>query len=207
MEYLPIGQFEQQININLTGQLRVNQALLPALHNGADVWGDARIVMMGSFDAQLVGPLFGPYAASKHGLVGLADELRCELHPARIKVVLLEPGALATPIWRRGTGVLAELAPRLPDGGGPYRSVMEFAQRHMSTLSRRGGSPDKVATAGVDPLEAARPRPRRVVGADAAIAATLVHLLPPRIIYQVTALPAVWSAAAWRRRRDRSQPH
>jgi NAD(P)-dependent dehydrogenase (short-subunit alcohol dehydrogenase family) len=206
LEYVPIDQFERQIDINLTGQLRVTQALLPALHEGTGVWGDARIVMMGSFDARLVGPLFGPYAASKHGLVGLADGLRCELHPARIKVVLLEPGAIATPIWSRGTGVLAELAPRLPDGGGPYRSVMEFAQRHVSTLSRRGGSPDKVATAVIGALEAVRPRPRRVVGADATIAAALVQVLPPRIIYRITALPAVWSAAAWRRRLGRSQP-
>ena len=200
LEYLPIAQFERQIDVNLTGQLRVTQAMLPALHSGVGTWGDARIVLMGSFDARLVGPLFGPYAASKHGLVGLADGLRSEMHPARIKVVLLEPGAIATPIWQRGTGVLSELQPQLPDEGGPYRSVMEFAQRHVSTLSRRGGSPDKVAKAVVEALETNRPRPRRVVGADAAAAAALVQVLPPRLIYRLAALPAVWSAARWRRR-------
>jgi NAD(P)-dependent dehydrogenase (short-subunit alcohol dehydrogenase family) len=206
LEYLPIEQFERQIDINLTGQLRVTQALLPALRGGVSTWGESRIVLMGSFDARLVGPLFGPYAASKHGLVGLADGLRCELYPARIKVMLLEPGAVATPIWQRGTGVLGELQPRLPDEGGPYRSVMEFAQRHVSTLSHRGGSPDKVARAVVEALEASRPRPRRVVGVDAAIAAALVQVLPPRLIYRITALPAVWSAARWRRRLRQSSP-
>jgi NAD(P)-dependent dehydrogenase (short-subunit alcohol dehydrogenase family) len=202
LEYLPIEQFERQIDINLTGQLRVTQALLPALRGGVDTWGDARIVLMGSFDARLVGPLFGPYAASKHGLVGLADGLRSELYPARIRVVLLEPGAVATPIWQRGTRVLGELQPRLPDEGGPYRSVMEFAQRHVSTLSRRGGSPIKVARAVLDALEGSRPRPRRVVGVDAAIAAALVQVLPPRLIYRIASLPAVWSAARWRRRQS-----
>jgi short-subunit dehydrogenase len=178
--------------------------VLPALRSGARACGDARIVLMGSFDARLVGPLFGPYAASKHGLVGLADGLRSELYPAGIKVVLLEPGAVATPIWRRGTGVLAELQPQLPDSGGPYRSMMEFAERHVSTISSRGGSHDKVARAVVEALQAARPRPRRVVGVDAAIAAALVQILPPRIIYRITALPAVWSAARWHRRLRRS---
>jgi NAD(P)-dependent dehydrogenase (short-subunit alcohol dehydrogenase family) len=206
LEYLPIEQFERQIDINLTGQLRVTQALLPALHGGVSTWGEARIVLMGSFDARLVGPLFGPYAASKHGLVGLADGLRSELYPAGIKVVLLEPGAVATPIWQRGTGVLAEMQPQLPDEGGPYPSVMEFAQRHVSTLSRRGGSPDKVARAVMEALEASRPRPRRVVGVDAATAAALVQVLPPRLIYRITALPAVWSAAHWRRRLRQSHP-
>jgi NAD(P)-dependent dehydrogenase (short-subunit alcohol dehydrogenase family) len=191
LEYLPIEQFERQIDINLTGQLRVAQAMLPALHGGVRAWGDARIVLMGSLDGRLVGPLFGPYAASKHGLVGLADGLCAELYPARIKVVLLEPGAVATPIWQRGTGVLGELQPRLPDGGGPYRSVMEFAQRYVSTLSHRGGSPDRVARAVMEALEASRPRPRRVVGVDAAITAVLVQVLPPRLIYRLTALPAV----------------
>ena len=202
LEYLPVEQFERQIDINLTGQLRVTQALLPALHGGVGTWGEARIVLMGSFDARLVGPLFGPYAASKHGLVGLADGLRCELYPARIKVMLLEPGAVATPIWQRGTGVLAELGPQLPDEGGPYRAVMEFAQRHVSTLSRRGGSPDKVATAVVEAMETSHPRPRRVVGVDAAIATALVQVLPPRLIYRITALPAVWSAARWHPRQS-----
>ena len=41
LEYLPIEQFERQIDINLTGQLRVTQALLPALHGGVGSWGEA----------------------------------------------------------------------------------------------------------------------------------------------------------------------
>jgi NAD(P)-dependent dehydrogenase (short-subunit alcohol dehydrogenase family) len=90
LEYVPIEQFQRQIEINLTGQLRVTQALLPALRDGAARWGDARIILMGSLDGRIVGPLFGPYAASKHALVGLADGLRSELSPAGIKVVLLE---------------------------------------------------------------------------------------------------------------------
>ena len=136
---------------------------------------------MGSFDARLVGPLFGPYAASKHGLVGLPTGSARRCNRARIKVVLLEPGGIATPIWQRGTAVLGELQPQLPDEGGPYRSMMEFAQRHGSTLSRRGGSPHKVSRAVVEALEAleaSRPRPRRVVGVDAAIATALVQVLP-----------------------------
>jgi hypothetical protein len=83
---------------------------------------------------------------------------------------------------------------------------MNFAQQHASTLSRRGGSPDKVARAVLEALETSRPRPRRVVGGDATIAAALVQVLPPRIIYRITALPAVWSVRAWRRRPGRPRP-
>jgi NAD(P)-dependent dehydrogenase (short-subunit alcohol dehydrogenase family) len=199
LEYVPIEQFQRQLDVNVTGQLRVTQALLPALRAGVAQWGDARIVLMGSMDARIVGPLFGPYATSKHGLVGLADALRSELKPAGIDVVLLEPGAIATPIWQRGTSVLGELQPRLPDRGGPYRSVMEFAQRHVSTLSRRGASPDRVADAVVRSLTRARPRPRQAVGIDAALVSAALYVVPPRFVYRVTALPAVWSMRRHRR--------
>ena len=137
LEYVPIEQFQRQLDINLTGQLRVTQALLPALRAGTFEWGNARIIMMGSLDARIVGPLFGPYAASKHGLVGLSDGLRSELRPAKIDVVLLEPGVIATAIWRRGTSVLGDLQPDLPTDGGPYRSIMNFAQRYASKLGTR----------------------------------------------------------------------
>ena len=201
LEYVPIEQFRQQIEINLTGQLRVTQAMLPALRRGTDSWPDARIVMMGSLDGRIVGPLFGPYAASKHALVGLADALRSELRPSRIKVVLLEPGVIATPIWQRGISVLDELQPQLPDGGGPYRGVIDFARGHVGNLSRWGASPDRVADAVLRSLVDQNPRPRRVVGVDAAVVAAALQLLPPRAIYRVTALPAIWSNRQWARQR------
>lgn len=198
LEYVPIEQFRRQIEINLTGQLRVTQAMLPALRRGTDCWADARIVMMGSLDGRIVGPLFGPYASSKHGLVGLADALRSELRPSRIKVVLLEPGVIATPIWQRGISVLDELQPVLPNRGGPYRGVIDFARRHVGNLSRWGASPDRVADAVLRSLVHHDPRPRRVVGVDAAVVAAALQVLPPRVIYRVTALPAKWSARGWR---------
>lgn len=194
LEYVPIAQFQRQLDVNLTGQLRVTQAMLPALRAGATEWGAARIVMMGSLDARIVGPLFGPYAASKHALVGLSDALRTELHPARITVTLIEPGVIATPIWERGTAVLGQLQPGLPDRGGPYRSIMNFAQRYVSRLSGHGSSPDRVAHAVLDSLIRPSAPPRRVVGIDARIVTGLLAILPARVIYRLTALPRLGSA-------------
>src|SRR5439155_1196347 len=59
-------------------------------------------VMIGSIGGRIAGPILGAYQAAKHGLVGLTGALRAELVPAGIKVLLLEPGAIATPIWQRG---------------------------------------------------------------------------------------------------------
>jgi NAD(P)-dependent dehydrogenase (short-subunit alcohol dehydrogenase family) len=194
LEYVSIEQFQRQLDINLTGQLRTSQALLPALRAGTAVWGTAWIIMMGSLDGRVVGPLFGPYAASKHALVGLSDALRSELHPARIRVSLLEPGVINTVIWRRGLAVLSEVQESLPGRGGPYRSIMDFAQRHIPSITSHGAPPDRVAQAVVHSLNHPRPSPRRVVGTDANLTAILLHLLPPRLIYRLTALPRVGSA-------------
>lgn len=194
LEFLPIEQLKRQLDVNLTGQLRVTQAVLPALRAGAEVWGDARIIMMGSLDARIVGPLFGPYAASKHALVGLSDALRSELRPARIRVSLLEPGVIATPIWSRGATVLADLQPELPEHGGTYRSIMDFGRKHVGKLSVCGGSPQTVALAVVRALSRTSPPPRQVVGLDAKITTVALHLLPPKIIYRLTALPRIGSA-------------
>ena len=192
LEYVPIEQFQRQLDINVTGQLRVTQALLPEFRAGTGVWGNARIVMMGSLDGRIVGPLFGPYAASKHALVGVSDALRSELRPAGINVVLLESGVIASAIWRRAISVLDDLQPTLPDDGGPYRSIMTFARRHVTRLSRWGASPDRVAAAVLGSLTHLRLTPRRVV--DATIVAAALHLLPPSAIYRLTALPKIGSA-------------
>jgi NAD(P)-dependent dehydrogenase (short-subunit alcohol dehydrogenase family) len=53
--------------------------------------------------------MLGGYGAAKHGLVGLCSSLRAELAPFKIKVLLIEAGAIATPIWDRGRAAGQEL--------------------------------------------------------------------------------------------------
>ena len=40
-----------------------------------------------------------PYAASKHAIEALGDALRVELRSSGVRVALVEPGSVATPIW------------------------------------------------------------------------------------------------------------
>ncbi len=70
---------------------------------------------------------------------------------------------------------------------------MNFAQRHVLRITSRGASPDRVARAVLRALVDPHPGPRRVVGTDAALTAVALHLLPPRVIYRLTALPRVGS--------------
>ena len=93
LEYLPLDQLRQQLDVNLVGQLAVVQAVLPALRTTR-----GRVVMIGSIADRVALPMLGAYHASKFGLLGLTDTLRAELAPSGVRVVLIEPGAISTRI-------------------------------------------------------------------------------------------------------------
>jgi NAD(P)-dependent dehydrogenase (short-subunit alcohol dehydrogenase family) len=189
LEYLPVERFQQQLEVNLVAPFRVAQAMLPALRAGAKAYGEARIVMMGSLTGRLTPPLLASYSASKHGLAALCNGLRSELRHSRIDVSLIEPGALATPIWRRGTASLAAFQDTLADRGGPYRPVIDFGVRYVRLLSRYSFSPERAARVILRSLTSRSPSPRRVVGPDAAVVAVLLRVLPGRVVSRLTALP------------------
>lgn len=187
LEYLPIEVFRRQLEVNLVGQLAVTQAMLPALRAAREAGGDPRIVMIGSIGGRIAGPMLGAYHASKFGLVGLTDSLRAELAPSGIQVVLIEPGAVKTPIWDRGTAAADDLFKAMPPEAGRYTRQAE-ASRAMAAQAAENGLPaERAARIVADALTDTHPRPRRLVGRVAIVAGTLVRLLPHRMIYRFTA--------------------
>jgi len=187
LEHIPMDVFRHQIEVNLIGQLAVTQAMLPALRKAREQGDDARIVMIGSIGGRIAAPMLGAYHASKFGLVGLADTLRAELAPSGIRVILIEPGAIATPIWNRGAeaadDLLAHAQPELVER---YSAQIETARKSAARSAKRGLPPPRAAAAVVKALTAANPRPRYLVGPDAH-AAAVVAQLPHRLRYRLTA--------------------
>jgi NAD(P)-dependent dehydrogenase (short-subunit alcohol dehydrogenase family) len=186
LEIIPIEVFRRQLEVNLTAQLLVTQVMLPALRRSAEAFGDARIIMIGSIGGRIAGPMLGAYSAAKHGLVGLSGSLRAELVPSKIKVVLIEPGAIATPIWDRGTANRDEL----------QSADAEAWARYADQLGALGQMAQRSATSGLDPavppkivldaLQTDNPPPRQVVGREAKVIAAMVRLLPFRAVYRLT---------------------
>jgi NAD(P)-dependent dehydrogenase (short-subunit alcohol dehydrogenase family) len=187
LEYLPIDVFRRQIEVNLTGQLVVTQAMLPALRQARGRGEPARIVMIGSIGGRIAGPMLGPYHASKFGLVGLTDSLRAELAPFGIAVVLIEPGSIATPIWDRGVAAGTEVANALPPEADRYADQIAAAQANARRTGARGIPPQRAATVIARALTAPKPRPRQLIGRDAKAAAAVLRLLPHRLVYRATA--------------------
>jgi NAD(P)-dependent dehydrogenase (short-subunit alcohol dehydrogenase family) len=187
LEHIPVETFRRQLEINLVGQLAVTQAMLPALRKARERGEPARIVMVGSIGGRIAGPMLGAYHSSKYGLVGLADSLRAELAPSSIPVILVEPGAIATPIWDRGRASGDELLERLPeDARERYAAQIDDVRANATRSAERGLPPERPAQVIVDALTARNPRPRRLVGTDAKIGSVIARL-PFRLRYRLTA--------------------
>ena len=186
LELIPIEVFRRQLEVNLTAQLLVTQVMLPALRRSAETTGDARIIIIGSIGGRIAGPMLGAYSAAKHGLVGLSGSLRAELAPSKIRVVLIEPGTIATPIWDRDRASVDELQSGRPETYGRYADQIEALKKMARRGATSGSDPSVPAKIILEAMQAENPAPRRVVGRDAKLIAAMVRLLPFRALYRLS---------------------
>ena len=97
---LPIEEFQQQLEVNVTGQLRIIQAFAPFLGAALNTkLAPGRIINISSISSQIYTPFLGPYCASKAALDAFSCSLRIEMQLYGIKVIVIRPGSIQTPIW------------------------------------------------------------------------------------------------------------
>src|SRR6185436_1445591 len=176
LEVIPLSKLRKQLEINVIGQIAVTQAFLPLLRRGR-----GRIVNMGSIAGRGTIPLLGPYSASKYALEALTDALRMELQPWGIQVSIIEPGAIATPIWEKS----AKEAESLEASSGEeartlYGEAVMRIREAVTQAAQRAIPPEAVVRAVQHALTSARPRTRYLVGTDAKLRAWMVKWLPDR---------------------------
>lgn len=98
--YLDTDELRRQFEINLFGVHNVTRAFAPLLGADPERSGKpGRIVMISSVGGQNGAPFVGPYSSSKFALEGYSQSLRRELLLFGIDVIVIGPGAIATPIW------------------------------------------------------------------------------------------------------------
>jgi len=178
LETIPLEDFRRQVEVNLTAQVAVTQALLPTIRRSR-----GRVVFVSSIGGRMALPFGGPYHAAKFGLEAVADCLRQELRPWRIPVSVIEPGSIDTPIWERGERIADDVSARAPAAQGDlYGETIERFRSAVRSTAERGIHPDKVADAIAHALGARRPRTRYLVGADARGQALAARILPDRAL-------------------------
>lgn len=181
-EHVSHERLAHQFSVNVLGTVAVTQAFLPLVRRGR-----GRIVTVTSIAGKHAPPFYGPYAASKHALEAFGDSLRLEMKPWGIRVSLVEPGAVATPIWDKGLALADEVVSEMPpDAQQRYRAYIHAARRSGERAAGRGIAPERVAEAIAHAVRAPRPRTRYFVGRDARLRALAMRLLPDRVIDALT---------------------
>jgi NAD(P)-dependent dehydrogenase (short-subunit alcohol dehydrogenase family) len=89
------GLWDEIFDTNVKGPYFQVQALVPLMNPGAS------IVINGSINARIGMPNTSVYAASKAAVISLARTLSAELIPKGIRVNVLSPGPVTTPIYRK----------------------------------------------------------------------------------------------------------
>ena len=177
LEVIALSQLRKQLEVNVIGQIAVTQAFLPLLRRAR-----GRIVNMGSIAGRGAVPLLGPYAASKFALEALTDALRMELQPWGIQVSIIEPGAIATPIWEKSDKAAEDLESSASKEAKALYGEAVIRIRHAITqATQRAIPPAAVVEAVYHALTASSPHTRYLVGTDAKLRAWMVKWLPDRI--------------------------
>ena len=182
LETMPIDDFRRQIEVNLTGQVAVTQALLPLIRTAR-----GRIVFISSIGGRIAFPFTGAYHAAKFGIEAVGDIFRRELRGVGISVSIVEPGSIATEIWDRGEQASEEIGERSPQRDALYGDAIEKYRRVVNGVASRGIPPEKAAEAIEHALSARRPRARYLVGVDAKVQARLKYLIPTPLFDRIVA--------------------
>ena len=112
VEEIRTGQWQQQIDLNITGLMNAIGAFTPQLVRAAQERGVADLINTSSIAAQNIFPTFAVYSATKAYVSHLSRHLRAELGAKNVRVAAVEPGIVATELQSHvtDTGALEWLA-------------------------------------------------------------------------------------------------
>ena len=151
--YLPMEKFKFQFEVNVFGLLEFTQGLFPKLRTEAG----SRVINISSVSGLVTSPFTGAYSASKFALEALSDGMRRELMLFDIKVVIIEPGPVKTPIWRKNMNVADDYKDT------PYKDLLKHAEDVIANTEANAIRPVEVSRAIYRALTLKNPRTRYIV--------------------------------------------
>lgn len=92
---MPPADVERLLALNLLAPYRLLHALVPEMRSR----GSGHVVTIGSIADRAVFPENAGYAAGKYGARAMHEVLRQELRGTGVRVSLISPGPVDTPIW------------------------------------------------------------------------------------------------------------
>jgi NAD(P)-dependent dehydrogenase (short-subunit alcohol dehydrogenase family) len=159
VEMVPMEKIRAMFETNFFGAVRMMQAVLPGMRERRS----GTVVNITSLMGRVTLGGHGYYAATKYALTAVSETLAAEVRSFGIRVAVIEPGVVLTPIWGK-----AEYA--MP-ADHPYPHVMGRLERLFGTQLDGATMPDVVARATYEAVETGATKLRYPVGVDAEVAA------------------------------------
>ena len=151
-----LARAKRTFETNYFGAVRMIQAVLPAMRQR----GSGVIVNVTSMAGRIALPAHSHYCASKFALDALSEGLAAEVWPFGIRVAIIEPGVILTPIFAKSrTMRLEELH--------PYERPVRRLRALFASRLQEPTLPDAVAEAIEHAVTTDNPRLRYLVGEDA----------------------------------------
>jgi NAD(P)-dependent dehydrogenase (short-subunit alcohol dehydrogenase family) len=155
IEDVPVDWVKTLFETNYFGVLRVTQAVLPGMRERRA----GAIVNVSSVAGRLAVAGHGHYSAVKHALEAMSEALAQEVQRFGIRVAIVEPGVVVTPIFSK--------AKRWADPASPYfdhvRRLLLLYQKQMPHAAQ----PADAARVIYEAATTSSPRLRWLVGEDA----------------------------------------
>jgi len=154
VEESSLDYYREIMETNFFGALRCMKAVLPSMREG----GGGCVVNVTSQSGLMAAPGMSAYAGSKYALEAATESLAIEVAPFGIRVVLIEPGLILTPIW-------AKVDPAVPTG--PYERVRKRLGGMVIEEFPHGSQPEEVADCIAEAITTETPKLRWLVGRGA----------------------------------------
>ncbi|HWD69188.1 MAG TPA: oxidoreductase [Solirubrobacteraceae bacterium] len=151
------AELRSLFELHFFGPNELLRAVLPGMRERRS----GAIVQMSSMGGQLSLAGFSAYSATKFALEGLSEALADEVRPFGIKVLIVEPGAFRTSLFKAGSASASEESSLYGDTVGQTRRMIEAGS------GTQPGDPAKAAAAILAALDAERTPLRLPLGADA----------------------------------------
>ena len=188
IEFQPMADFREQLEVNLFGPVAMIQAFMPLIRRA-----QGRIVNVGSIGGMLVLPINGAYSASKFGIRAISDALRLELRQWNIHVSLIEVAPVKTAIFGKSFAALDELESTIGDEGFKlYKQQIAAIRKAVEDAAASADSPLVIAKAIHHALTSDKPKAKYLVGhggKKTAVAAALPDGARDRALVHELGLP------------------
>jgi NAD(P)-dependent dehydrogenase (short-subunit alcohol dehydrogenase family) len=174
LETTPLALLRKTFEVNAIAAIAIYQACMPMLRASR-----GRFAFVSSFSGKVALPFVGAYSGSKFALEGLGDVMRREAASFGVKVILIEPGGINTPMVagqvQTATRDRDALTPQFRPLYGPlYDTYIKVLKSAMNG----GMAASQVASVVVEALTVDDPQTRYIVGEDAKFMCTQVAAMP-----------------------------